>query len=109
MKWDGSEWVPLHVLAQRHDHKGHSEEMCIRCGWTMGQIPLNCQNNDTPHVFPSQQAEIERLRQTVRDRDEWNEHLVAEVSHLLLAVPRPFRMIVHRWAERIAHQEARRG
>ncbi len=62
MKWDGSEWVPLHVLAQRHDHKGHSEEMCIRCGWIMGHIPLNCQNNDTPHVFPSQQAEIERLR-----------------------------------------------
>jgi hypothetical protein len=62
-EWDGSEWVPLDVLARRHDHKGHSEEMCIRCGWTMGQIPLNCQNNDTPHVFPSQQAEIERLRQ----------------------------------------------
>jgi hypothetical protein len=62
MEWDGSEWVPLHVVAQRHDHKGHSEEMCIRCGWIMGQIPLNCQNNDTPHVFPSQQAEIERLR-----------------------------------------------
>ncbi len=54
-------------------------------------------------------AEIERLRQTVRDRDGWNEHLVLEVSHLLLAVPRPFRMIVHRRAERIAHQEARRG
>ena len=31
------------------------------------------------------QTEIERLRQTVRDRDGWNEHLVAEVSHLLLA------------------------
>jgi hypothetical protein len=61
-EWNGSEWVPLHVLAQRHDHKGHSEEMCIRCGWIMGHIPLNCQNNDTPHVFPSQQAEIERLR-----------------------------------------------
>ena len=61
-EWDGSEWVPLDVLARRHDHKGHSEEMCIRCGWIMGHIPLNCQNDDTPHVFPSQQAEIERLR-----------------------------------------------
>jgi len=61
-EWDGSEWVPLDVLARRHDHKGHSEEMCIRCGWIMGQIPLNCQNDDTPHLFPSQQAKIERLR-----------------------------------------------
>jgi hypothetical protein len=54
----------------------------------------------------AERAEVERLRQTVRDRDGWNEHLVAEGSHLLLEVPRPFRMIVHRRAERIAHQEA---
>jgi hypothetical protein len=60
-------------------------------------------------LYSNAAAEIERLRQTVRDRDGWNEHLVLEVSHLLLAVPRPFRMIVHRRAERIAHQEARRG
>ena len=59
-------------------------------------------------VIHAAQAEVERLRQTVRDRYGWNEHLVAEVSHLLLAVPRPFRMIVHRRAERIASQEARR-
>jgi hypothetical protein len=45
-----------------HDHKGHSEEKCLRCGWVMGHRPLNCMNDDTPHVFPSQQAEIERLR-----------------------------------------------
>ena len=60
-EWDGSEWVPLHVLAQRHDHKGHSEEMCIRCGWIMGHIPLNCQNDDSPHIFPSQQVEYTLL------------------------------------------------
>jgi hypothetical protein len=51
--------------------------------------------------------EIERLRRTVRDRDEWNEHLVAEVSHLLLAVPRPFRSVVARRAYKLAHHEAR--
>jgi len=52
-----------------HDHKGHSEEKCIRCGWVMGHFPLNCMNDDTPHVFPSQLSEaataadeIERLR-----------------------------------------------
>lgn len=39
---------------QPHDHKGHSEERCIRCGWIMGHPALNCMNDDTPHVFPSQ-------------------------------------------------------
>lgn len=38
-----------------HDHKGFSEEKCVRCGWVMGRAPLNCMNDDTPHVFPSQQ------------------------------------------------------
>lgn len=38
------------------DDKGYSEETCLRCGWTMGQPPLNCQNDDTPHRFPSSDA-----------------------------------------------------
>jgi hypothetical protein len=59
--WNEPEMAPLHVLAQRHDHKGHSEEMCIRCGWIMGHMPLNCQNDDSPHVFPSQQVECTLL------------------------------------------------
>ena len=50
-----------------HDHKGHSEEKCVRCGWVMGHQPLNCMNDDTPHRFPSQEAEIERLRAKVAD------------------------------------------
>lgn len=37
-----------------HDHKGFSEERCVRCGWVMGRPPRNCQNDDTPHRFPSQ-------------------------------------------------------
>lgn len=37
-----------------HDHKGYSEERCVRCGWVMGHPPLNCNNDNTPHVFPSQ-------------------------------------------------------
>ena len=73
-EWDGTEWVPLHVLAHHHDHKGYSEEMCVRCGWIMGQTSLNCQNDDTPHVFPSQQAEIERLRSLCREAQAFIEH-----------------------------------
>jgi hypothetical protein len=38
-----------------YDHKGYSEEKCVRCGWIMGHPALNCQNDDTPHIFPSQQ------------------------------------------------------
>lgn len=34
--------------------KGFSEEKCERCGWVMGHPPLNCQNDNTPHLFPSQ-------------------------------------------------------
>lgn len=53
-----------------HDHKGHSEEKCVRCGWVMGDRPLNCMNDDTPHVFPSQQVEIERLRRFKKEATE---------------------------------------
>jgi hypothetical protein len=57
----------------------------------------------------AQQAEIERLKRTVKDRDEWNVHLSHTVSFLLLAVPRPFRMAVNRKAVRLLEEEARRG
>ena len=56
------EWAPP-PPEDPHDHKGYSEERCVRCGWVMGRhLPRNCQNDDTPHRFPSQAAEIERLR-----------------------------------------------
>ena len=55
------EWAPP-TPEGPHDHKGHSEEKCTRCGWVMGHSPLNCNNDDTPHYFPSQQVEVERLR-----------------------------------------------
>ncbi len=61
----------------------------MRCGWVMGHRPLNCMNDDTPHVFPSQQTEIERLRdwhsemfQYAADRDAEIERLRAEVERL---------------------------
>lgn len=38
------------------DDKGFSEETCVRCGWRMGSPALNCHNDNTPHVFPSQAA-----------------------------------------------------
>jgi hypothetical protein len=43
-----------------HDDKGCSEEKCLRCGWVMGSRPLNCNNDNTPHSFPST---AEALRQ----------------------------------------------
>ena len=46
-------------LDRQHDDRGHSEEKCLRCGWTMGNPPLNCMNDDTPHHFPSQEFEVE--------------------------------------------------
>lgn len=53
-------WIgPLHDMP--HDHKGFSEEKCIRCGWVMGHQPLNCMNDNTPHRFPSQADEIDRM------------------------------------------------
>lgn len=45
---------------------GYSEETCVRCGWTMGQPPLNCQNDDTPHRFPSSEAENQRYEKALR-------------------------------------------
>ena len=60
MMYTPDEWAPP-VPEGPHDHKGYSEEKCTRCGWVMGHQPLNCNNDDTPHVFPSQLAEIDRL------------------------------------------------
>jgi len=64
---NGPTWKERAVTAERRvaeleaalitGDKGHSEERCVRCGWTMGQPPLNCQNDDTPHRFPSQDEE----------------------------------------------------
>ena len=31
----------------------------MRCGWKMGQPALNCQNDDTPHRFPSQLRDLQ--------------------------------------------------
>lgn len=45
------------------DSKGYSEETCVRCGWTMGQPALNCQNDNTPHCFPSQEQDRQALEQ----------------------------------------------
>lgn len=41
------------------ENRGYSEETCIRCGWRMGNPPLNCQNDNTPHVFPSSAEALE--------------------------------------------------
>ena len=79
-----------------HDHKGYSEEKCIRCGWVMGHRALNCMNDDTPHVFPSQARtpsftddEMEAIRrfmfnelvpQSWRTIDERNDRLRARLN-----------------------------
>lgn len=41
--------------SEPHNDKGFSEERCLRCGWVMGSPALNCNNDDTPHRFPSQE------------------------------------------------------
>lgn len=53
----GSSVRPGVASSESYDHRGFSEEKCVRCGWVMGQPPLNCQNDDTPHHFPSQDAQ----------------------------------------------------
>lgn len=55
------EWAPPSFERHPHDHKGYSEEKCVRCGWVMGMTALNCQNNDTPHMFPSQRAVLDAI------------------------------------------------
>lgn len=68
-----------------HDNKGYSEEKCTRCGWVMGNKPLNCKNDDTPHVFPSQHLSPGRrpvvsdvasdeIVARLRYYDEYNDH-----------------------------------
>jgi hypothetical protein len=42
-----------------HGDAGRSEETCIRCGWRMGNPALNCNNDNTAHVFPSQLDKVE--------------------------------------------------
>jgi hypothetical protein len=58
-------------VSSPHDHKGYSEERCSRCGWVMGSPPLNCQNDDTPHRFPSQDAALDVLEDALRDYAPW--------------------------------------
>ena len=78
------------------------------------QLPCICVDVVLPSCHPCNARldaadEIERLQRTVKDRDEWNDHLSEMVSFLLLAVPRPFRMAVNRKAVRLLEEEARRG
>ena len=108
------EWAPLVLAKGPHDHKGHSEEKCVRCGWVMGHQPLNCQNNDTPHVFPSQLAEVERLRAEVERLraliTEWDAACALFAGARPMADPEGFRRLSTR--EHLAvdalTQEARR-
>lgn len=58
-----------HVDTSGHDHAGYSEEKCVRCGWVMGNPPLNCQNDNTPHRFPSQGDPLGRDGDPVEDED----------------------------------------
>jgi hypothetical protein len=44
----------VNPAAPTPDDRGFSEETCVRCGWRMGSPPLNCNNDNTPHVFSSQ-------------------------------------------------------
>ena len=67
------------------DNKGFSEETCVRCGWRMGQPALNCNNDDTPHRFPSQQTpsspDTEALLATVREALIFDKGTIVERRH----------------------------
>lgn len=61
------EWVDFRTRAlMAEDHRGYSEETCIRCGWRMGEPAINCQNDNTPHRFPSAEATLDRLKYGLR-------------------------------------------
>jgi hypothetical protein len=83
-----------------HDHKGYSEEKCIRCGWVMGHPPLNCLNDDTPHVFPSQlDADVRMWQQKIsaEARRRWPDiTLMREALALGEEVGEVYRCIVKR-------------
>jgi len=68
------------------DNKGFSEETCVRCGWRMGQPALNCNNDDTPHRFPSQQTpsspDTDALLATVREALHPTRHPELGIDHL---------------------------
>ena len=63
--------VSMMDRALAHDSKGNSEEKCTRCGWVMGHSPLNCNNDNTPHVFPSQLMMSEELQRAILEVNEW--------------------------------------
>jgi hypothetical protein len=56
---------------------------------------------ETPLTAVSAADYIDAMHRHMRDRDEWCDHLVARESSLLLAVPKPFRVLVDRRARRI--------
>lgn len=49
--------------------------------------------------------EVELLSAQLDDRNGWCDHLAARESALLLAVPRPFRTLVHRRATKRMQKE----
>ena len=106
MMYTPDEWEPP-VPEGPHNHKGHSEEKCVRCGWVMGHQPLNCNNDDTPHVFPSQLAEIERSRTCPSCS------VLMPPAHLSVPCRPPQGTPLNEWcsecAALAAWQEARRG
>lgn len=77
-----------------HDDKGYSEEKCVRCGWVMGHAPLNCNNDDTPHIFPSQMRQhltydqqIEKVAKRLYETLMQKMFLFNQKSHAEVVVP----------------------
>jgi hypothetical protein len=68
-----------------HDDKGCSEEKCLRCGWVMGSAPLNCNNDNTPHSFPSSVAALAQAKQQIERLSDINSGLVDDFNTLLIA------------------------
>lgn len=86
-----------------------SREKCVRCGWTMGSPPLSCQNDGSPHSFPSQAvvaAERDQLIEQVTSgraaeaelRSEWL-LMKGERDRLLAAIRQIEKLTRSRTAE----------
>ena len=88
---DEKPYVSMLERALSHDSKGNSEEKCVRCGWVMGRAPLNCNNDNTPHIFPSQLLVREQLARVLSEVREW---VCDWCNHVYPGPPQPGVMCV---------------
>lgn len=95
--------VEAHELVQElvRLRRWKGEALQVLNDWHAAWKDVDCPGELGTAIAQGMAAEIKHLRRTLVDRDEWCEHLVQRESALLVAVPRPFRSLVARRADRI--------